>query len=127
MPVGERLALLAWATENNVLVLEDDYDSEFRHRRMPLPAVASLPSEAEVVLAGRFSKTLSPRLRCGYLVVRGEAGRMLKNTRRDPDTPVAASPGTSPGPGGITHTAAGSSSNASAPGTTSTCPPSTPS
>ncbi|MET1034988.1 MAG: PLP-dependent aminotransferase family protein, partial [Arthrobacter sp.] len=89
MPIGERLALLAWATENNVLVLEDDYDSEFRHRRMPLPAVASLPSQAEVVLVGTFSKTLSPWLRCGYLVVRGDAGRTLKNTRLDLDTPVS--------------------------------------
>jgi GntR family transcriptional regulator/MocR family aminotransferase len=89
MPIRERLGLLAWAAENGVLVLEDDYDSEFRHRRMPLPAVASLPSEAEVVLVGTFSKSLSPWLRCGYLVVRGRWGRRLKDTRRALDTPVA--------------------------------------
>ncbi|MEX5237588.1 PLP-dependent aminotransferase family protein [Kocuria arenosa] len=88
MPVQERLALLEWAAEHRVLVLEDDYDSEFRHRRMPLPATASLPSQAEVVLLGSFSKTLSPWLRCGYLVVRGASGQLLKETRTNLVTPV---------------------------------------
>lgn len=89
MAVQERLGLLKWADHHNVLVLEDDYDSEFRHSRMPLPAVASLPTNAEVVLLGTFSKNLSPWLRCGYLVVRGEAGRGLKALREALDTPVA--------------------------------------
>ncbi|MFI7482385.1 PLP-dependent aminotransferase family protein [Kocuria sp. M1R5S2] len=88
MPVQERLALLDWAAEHRVLVLEDDYDSEFRHRRMPLPATASLPSQAEVALLGSFSKTLSPWLRCGYLVVRGTSGDLLKETRARLDSPV---------------------------------------
>lgn len=89
MAVQERLGLLKWADENGVLVLEDDYDSEFRHTRMPLPAVASLPTNAEVVLLGTFSKNLSPWLRCGYLVVRGDAGHRLKAAREALDTPVA--------------------------------------
>ncbi|MFE4837005.1 PLP-dependent aminotransferase family protein [Arthrobacter sp. NPDC056691] len=88
MPVKERLALLAWAEANGVVILEDDYDSEFRHRRMPLPALASLPSAAEVVLVGTFSKSLSPWLRCGYLVVRGTSGQRLKNARTNLGTPV---------------------------------------
>ena len=89
MAVQERLGLLKWADRHGVLVLEDDYDSEFRHSRMPLPAVASLPSNAEVVLLGTFSKNLSPWLRCGYLVVRGDAGHRLKAVREALDTPVA--------------------------------------
>jgi GntR family transcriptional regulator/MocR family aminotransferase len=89
MAVQERLGLLKWADTNGVLVLEDDYDSEFRHSRMPLPAVASLPTNADVVLVGTFSKTLSPWLRCGYLVVRGAAGQRLKATREALDTPVS--------------------------------------
>ncbi|MET3936812.1 GntR family transcriptional regulator/MocR family aminotransferase [Arthrobacter sp. OAP107] len=88
MPVKERLALLAWAEANGVIILEDDYDSEFRHRRMPLPALASLPSSAEVVLVGTFSKSLSRWLRCGYLVVRGTSGQRLKDARLDLGTPV---------------------------------------
>lgn len=89
MTVQERLGLLKWADRHDVLVLEDDYDSEFRHSRMPLPAVASLPTNAEAVLLGTFSKNLSPWLRCGYLVVRGESGRRLKEVREALDTPVA--------------------------------------
>lgn len=56
---------------------------------MPLPAVASLPTNAEVVILGTFSKNLSPWLRCGYLVVRGDAGQRLKAAREAFDTPVA--------------------------------------
>ncbi|WP_218713604.1 PLP-dependent aminotransferase family protein [Arthrobacter sp. BF1] len=89
MAVQERLGLLKWADTHGVLVLEDDYDSEFRHSRMPLPAVASLPTNAEVVLLGTFSKNLSPWLRCGYLVVRGDSGQRLKAVREALDTPVS--------------------------------------
>ncbi|UKA51658.1 PLP-dependent aminotransferase family protein [Arthrobacter sp. FW305-123] len=89
MTVQERLGLLAWAEQHGVLVLEDDYDSEFRHSRMPLPAMASLPGGADVALLGTFSKNLSPWLRCGYLVVRGESGQQLKATREALDTPVS--------------------------------------
>jgi GntR family transcriptional regulator/MocR family aminotransferase len=89
MAVQERLGLLKWADRHGVLVLEDDYDSEFRHSRMPLPAIASLPAQADVVLLGTFSKNLSPWLRCGYLVVRGDAGQRLKAVRSALDTPVA--------------------------------------
>lgn len=88
MPVQERLDLLSWAAQHGVLLIEDDYDSEFRHRRMPLPAAASLPSTADVALMGTFSKSLSPWLRCGYLVVRGESGRAIKAMRECLDTPV---------------------------------------
>jgi GntR family transcriptional regulator/MocR family aminotransferase len=88
MPVKERLALLAWAEAHGAIILEDDYDSEFRHRRMPLPALASLPSSADVVLVGTFSKSLSPWLRCGYLVARGTFGQRLKDARLDLGTPV---------------------------------------
>lgn len=89
MPVQERLDLLKWAGKHGVLVLEDDYDSEFRHSRMPLPAVASVPANGDVVLLGTFSKNLSPWLRCGYLVVRGDAGQRLKAVREALDSPVA--------------------------------------
>jgi GntR family transcriptional regulator / MocR family aminotransferase len=69
MPVARRHELLAWATAEDVLVVEDDYDSEFRHRGAPLPALAALDRGGVVVHVGSFSKVLDPRLRCGYLVV----------------------------------------------------------
>ncbi|GAA1497733.1 PLP-dependent aminotransferase family protein [Paeniglutamicibacter kerguelensis] len=89
MPIQERLTLLSWASANNVLILEDDYDSEFRHSRRPLPTLASLPSQADVILVGTFSKSLSPWLRCGYLIARGASAEGLKGTRRALGTPVS--------------------------------------
>ncbi|MFW3171759.1 PLP-dependent aminotransferase family protein [Geodermatophilus sp. CPCC 206100] len=89
MPVQEQLDLLRWAAAEEVVVLEDDYDSEFRHRRRPLPAMASLPSRADVVLIGSWSKTLTPWLRCGWMIVRGSVGDRLRATRAQLDTPVS--------------------------------------
>ncbi|WP_448613385.1 MocR-like pyridoxine biosynthesis transcription factor PdxR [Modestobacter sp. URMC 112] len=89
MPVQERVDLLHWAADHGVVVLEDDYDSEFRHRRRPLPAMASLPSRADVVLIGSWSKTLTPWLRCGWMVARGPVGERLRRTRVALDTPVS--------------------------------------
>ncbi|PRZ04088.1 GntR family transcriptional regulator [Isoptericola sp. CG 20/1183] len=85
MPVAARHELLAWASAEGVLVVEDDYDSEFRHRGSPLPALAALDRTGVVVHVGSFSKVLDPRLRCGYLVL--PAG----STVPDDGTPAGAS------------------------------------
>ena len=69
MPLARRLALLAWAEAEGALVVEDDYDSEFRYRGQPLPALAGLDGLKRVIYAGSFSKLLSPALRIGYLVL----------------------------------------------------------
>ena len=69
MPLGRRLALLEWAAEANALVVEDDYDGEFRYRGRPLPAFMSLDSADRVIYVGSFSKLFSPSLRIGYAVV----------------------------------------------------------
>ncbi|WP_221852243.1 MocR-like pyridoxine biosynthesis transcription factor PdxR [Curtobacterium herbarum] len=74
MPVGQRRALLARAASVGMVVVEDDYDSEFRHRGTPVPALAALDTDGVVVHLGGFSKTLDPRLRCAYLVLPREAG-----------------------------------------------------
>jgi GntR family transcriptional regulator/MocR family aminotransferase len=58
---------LAW--ELNALILEDDYDSDFRFGGEPLPALQGLVEEAPVIYLGTFSKTMFPGLRLGYLVV----------------------------------------------------------
>nr|MBA3414209.1 PLP-dependent aminotransferase family protein [Chloroflexia bacterium] len=73
-PLGVRLsadrrtALLKWAQAQDSLVLEDDYDSEFRFGAPPLPALASLDTGGHVAYLGTFSKVLTPALRVGYLV-----------------------------------------------------------
>lgn len=69
MSVARRLSLLQWATHNNAWILEDDYDSEYRYRGQPLPALQGLDRSGRVVYLGTLSKVLFPGLRLGYLVV----------------------------------------------------------
>jgi GntR family transcriptional regulator/MocR family aminotransferase len=69
LPVATRLELLEWARDAHAVVIEDDYDSEFRHLGPPLPALASLDDGGRAVLVGSFSKVLTPWLRLGYLVL----------------------------------------------------------
>ncbi|MEA2595785.1 MAG: GntR family transcriptional regulator / MocR family aminotransferase [Thermomicrobiales bacterium] len=68
MSIGRRLALLEWATTNDALVVEDDYDGEFRFGAPPLPALAGLDRAGRVAYVGTFSKILMPGLRVGYLL-----------------------------------------------------------
>jgi len=49
-------------------VIEDDYDSEFRHTARPLEPLQRLDRDGRVIYIGTFSKTLSPHLRLGFLV-----------------------------------------------------------
>jgi GntR family transcriptional regulator/MocR family aminotransferase len=63
-----RAQLVAWATERNALVLEDDYDAEYRYDREPIGAVHGLAPE-HVLYAGSASKTLAPGLRLGWIIV----------------------------------------------------------
>ncbi len=67
LSVPRRLALLEWARVHDSLILEDDYDSEFRFETAPLPALAALGQDCTVYL-GTFSKTIAPSLRVGYIV-----------------------------------------------------------
>ncbi|WP_138465938.1 PLP-dependent aminotransferase family protein [Poseidonocella sp. HB161398] len=69
MPLARRLALLGWAEAEGALVIEDDYDSEFRYQGQPLPSLAGLDGLGRTVYMGSFSKLLSPGLRIGYLVL----------------------------------------------------------
>lgn len=69
MPVARRRELLDWAAAERVLVIEDDYDSEFRHRGDPLPALAAIDDAGVVAHIGSLSKVLSPQLRCGYVTL----------------------------------------------------------
>lgn len=69
MSLPRRLALLEWARHSGALVLEDDYDGEYRFSGRPLPALQGLDRHALVLFAGTFGKVLFPSLRLGYLVI----------------------------------------------------------
>ncbi|WP_406732304.1 PLP-dependent aminotransferase family protein [Streptomyces sp. NBC_01794] len=65
---ARRAAVVDWARSTGGLVLEDDYDGEFRYDRRPVGAVQSLDPD-RVVLMGSVSKSLSPSLRIGWMVL----------------------------------------------------------
>jgi GntR family transcriptional regulator / MocR family aminotransferase len=69
MSLPRRLALLEWARTSGAPIFEDDYDSEYRYSRRPVPALQGLDRHGQVLFAGSFSKVLFPSLRLGYLVV----------------------------------------------------------
>jgi GntR family transcriptional regulator/MocR family aminotransferase len=64
-----RLELLHWAVRSDAAIIEDDYDSEFRHASRPLEPLQRLDRDGRVIYVGTFSKSLSPALRIGFLVV----------------------------------------------------------
>lgn len=68
MSLARRAALLAWAERHDAVIVEDDYDSEFRYEGRPLEPLQSIDSCGRVIYVGSFSKTLLPALRLGFLV-----------------------------------------------------------
>jgi len=63
-----RLELVHWAARAGAAIVEDDYDSEFRHAARPLEPSQRLDRDGRVIYVGTFSKCLSPGLRVGFLV-----------------------------------------------------------
>lgn len=91
LPIDRRLALLGWAARHGVLVVEDDYDSELRYTSEPLPALASLDAD-RVALLGTFSKTLTPALATGFVVLPPALVSAAEGVRRDLGQPVGLVP-----------------------------------
>ncbi|QEN91009.1 PLP-dependent aminotransferase family protein [Labrys sp. KNU-23] len=69
LSIARRHRLLAWAEARDAFLIEDDYDSEYRYDINPVPPLYGLGHGQNVLYLGTVSKTLSPTLRIGYLVV----------------------------------------------------------
>ncbi|MEU7857006.1 PLP-dependent aminotransferase family protein [Nonomuraea sp. NPDC049141] len=68
LPARSRMRAVQWARARGALILEDDYDAEFRYDRAPIGAMQGLAPDV-VMYAGSASKTLAPGLRLGWLVL----------------------------------------------------------
>jgi GntR family transcriptional regulator/MocR family aminotransferase len=69
LSLPRRLRLLEWAARRGALVVEDDYDSEFRYSGRPLESLQGLDTSGLVAYVGSFTKALFPPLRVGYVVL----------------------------------------------------------
>jgi len=68
MSVARRIALLNFAQSHDAVIIEDDYDSEFRYKSSPHDALQSIDHNGSVFYLGTFSKSLFPSLRIGFVL-----------------------------------------------------------
>lgn len=92
MSMARRAELIAFARRQRAVIIEDDYDSDFRFSSRPLDALKTLDSEGAVFYVGTFSKSLFPALRLGYIIAPPWARQALIAAKHLSDTytsPVA--------------------------------------
>ena len=80
LSAARRSRLLDWAARHDALVVEDDYDAEFRYDRSPIGAMQGLDPD-RVIYAGTASKTLAPGLRLGWLAVPQRLSRLVARAK----------------------------------------------
>jgi GntR family transcriptional regulator/MocR family aminotransferase len=76
-----RVALVAWARARNALIVEDDYDAEYRYDRHPIGSLQGLAPE-HIAYGGSASKTLAPAVRLGWLVLPGRLAEKVAARQR---------------------------------------------
>ena len=81
MSLSRRQELLAWAHRTNAYVIEDDYDGEYRFDVDPIRPLQAIGNMDNVVYLGTISKTLSPTIRLGYMVVPANAQPIFANAK----------------------------------------------
>ena len=70
MPVARRQELLSWAYRGSSrYLIEDDYDSEFRYKGKPIPALQGMDMGGRVIYMGTFSNSIAPAIRVGFMVL----------------------------------------------------------
>jgi len=89
MPLERRQAWLAYARSHGTLLLEDDYDSEFRYNGMPFPSLQGLDVDTGeghcVIYLGSFSKTMFPGIRLAFLIVPPALAQLFSAASADYD------------------------------------------
>jgi GntR family transcriptional regulator/MocR family aminotransferase len=92
MSPRRRAALLEFAQRRHAVIIEDDYDGEFRFGGRPLDALKTLDRNGQVFYVGTFSKSLFPALRLGFVVTPAWARRALVTAKQLTDwhSPVLA-------------------------------------
>ncbi|KQL54895.1 hypothetical protein AN964_16210 [Heyndrickxia shackletonii] len=69
MSLSKRQALMKWAEQNQVYVIEDDYDCTFIYEHSPIPALQSFDQNEKVIYFGGFFRILCPEILCSYMVL----------------------------------------------------------
>jgi len=90
MSLARRRDLLNWAAARQAVVVEDDYDGEFRYTSRPLDALKTLDRDGRVFYVGTFSKSMLPALRIGYVVAPAWAREGLVALKRVVDSGTPA-------------------------------------
>lgn len=81
MPVPRRLELLSWASKDSSrYIIEDDYDSEFRHKGTPIPPLMTMDSFDKVIYINTFSKSLASTIRIAYMVLPPHLAQLFYDT-----------------------------------------------
>ncbi|ODA40879.1 PLP-dependent aminotransferase family protein [Desulfosporosinus sp. BG] len=84
LPAARRAALIRFARENGLYILEDDYDSEFRYCGEPIAPLYAMDPQ-HVIYVGTFSKSLFPALRIGYVILPEQLHRQWGEIRTHTD------------------------------------------
>ena len=69
MSMTRRTQLIEWAARSDAYIVEDDYDGEYRYDSLSLPSLQGLSNGQRVIYVGSFSRSISPTIGIGYLVV----------------------------------------------------------
>lgn len=69
LPISSRLELIAYARKNDCIIIEDDYDSEFRYYSKPVPSLQGIAGGSNVIYLGTFSKLLLPSIRISFMIL----------------------------------------------------------
>jgi len=83
MPLARRLEWLQFAARHDTLLLEDDYDSDYRYEGLPFPSLQGQDAAGRVIYLGTFSKTVYPGIRVAFVIVPARLARVFADASAD--------------------------------------------